>query len=570
MRHNLQLKSSKPAAPAEAQVPGGAPPRTLLYVEDNPANLKLVEQLIARRPDMRLLTAVNGPLGIEVARASQPEVILMDINLPGISGIRSPENPARRPRHGAHPRRGPQRQCHAARHREGPGGGILPLSHQTHQGQGVHGHAERGAGICRPRGWRSASASRALAVISSSDILNAKILIVDDQEANVRLLERMLRGAGYVSVASTMDPREVCELHRQNRYDLILLDLQMPGMDGFQVMEGLKEIETEGYLPVLVITAQPGHKLRALQAGAKDFVSKPLDLAEVRARAYNMLEVRLLHMKTKNYSQLLEQTVRELESSREVIRLKNLEERKKLDQELAWAEETQKSLLPHCLPQFENFRVCAFNNPTRYVGGDFYEFLQLSSGDWVGVLADVSGKGISAALLSSMLLGALCTEFRYGTEPRGVLNRVNQLLYKKTLPGRFVTLFLFLLGPQGVGQFISAGHNPAHLFRSATGKIEELTSGDMILGAFASVSYQSSRLHLHQGDILVVYSDGLTEARNQQKEMFGEERLLKIIQQEAPSGSHALQQKLLRAIEEFTHATPQLDDISFLIVEKYQ
>jgi len=407
-------------------------------------------------------------------------------------------------------------------------------------------------------------------LISSSDILNAKILIVDDQKTNVLLLERILRGAGHAAVTSTMDPRMVCELHRQNRYDLILLDLQMPGMDGFQVMEGLKEIETEGYLPVLVITAEPGHKLRALQAGAKDFISKPLDLAEVRARAYNMLEVRLLHMETKTYSKVLEQTVRELEASREVIRLKNLEEQKKLDQELALAEETQKSLLPHCLPEFENFRIHAFNKPTRYVGGDFYDFLQLSSGEWVGVLADVSGKGISAALLSSMLLGALSTEFRYGTQPQEVLNRVNQLLYEKTLPGRFVTLFLFLLNSQGVGQFIGAGHNPAYLFRSDTGKIELLSSGNLILGAFARISYQSSPLHLHQGDILVVYSDGLTEARNQREEMFGAERLLEIIQQEAPSGSHAFQQKFLNAVEEFTQGMPQRDDITFLVVEKYQ
>jgi len=130
---------------------------------------------------------------------------------------------------------------------------------------------------------------------NESDILNAGILIVDDQEVNVALLERMLRGAGYVSITSTMDPNEVCELHRKNRYGLILLDLLMPGMDGFQVMEGLKEIELNGYLPVLVITAQPDHKLRALRAGAKDFVSKPFDLAEVLARVYNMLEVRLLH-----------------------------------------------------------------------------------------------------------------------------------------------------------------------------------------------------------------------------------------------------------------------------------
>src|SRR5476649_2517959 len=131
-------------------------------------------------------------------------------------------------------------------------------------------------------------------MISSEDMLKASILIVDDQEANVSLLEQMLRDAGYVSIASTMDSREVCELHRKNRYDLILLDLVMPGMDGFQVMEGLKEIETNGYLPVLVITAQPEHKLRALKAGAKDFVSKPFNLGEVLIRVHNMLEVRLL------------------------------------------------------------------------------------------------------------------------------------------------------------------------------------------------------------------------------------------------------------------------------------
>ena len=143
-------------------------------------------------------------------------------------------------------------------------------------------------------------------MISSSDILHAKILIVDDQPANVLLLEHMLHGAGYASIESTMDPGEVCELHRKHRYDLILLDLLMPDMDGFQLMEELKEVERDGYLPVLVITAEPDHKLRAFKAGAKDFVSKPLDLSELLARVHNMLEVRLLHLKTKRlYDQLV-------------------------------------------------------------------------------------------------------------------------------------------------------------------------------------------------------------------------------------------------------------------------
>ena len=405
---------------------------------------------------------------------------------------------------------------------------------------------------------------------SSADILNARILVVDDKEANVRLIEGMLRVAGYVCVESTTDPRAVRELHCKNRYSLILLDLQMPGMDGFQVMEGLKEIEEDGYLPVLVITAQPDHKLRALEAGAKDFVSKPFDLAELRARVHNILEVRLLHLETKNYSKVLEETVRELEASREVIRLKTLEEQKRSEQELALAQQTQESLLPRFLPQFENFRVHAFNSPTRYVGGDFYDFLQLSSGEWMGVLADVSGKGMSAALLSSMVLGALSMEFRAGTQPLEVLKRVNRLLCEKSLPSQFVTLFVFVLSPDGTGQFISAGHNPAYLFRSATGKIEELVSDGYFLGMFDFASYQSGTLHLCKGDILVVYSDGLTDAQNQQEEMFGEERLLKIIRQEAPSGSHALERKFLNSIEEFTQGTPQTDDITFVVIEKSQ
>jgi PAS domain S-box-containing protein len=141
--------------------------------------------------------------------------------------------------------------------------------------------------------------------------MDARILIVDDQPANISLLEETLHQAGYTNVASTMNPLEVCALHRRNDYDLILLDLQMPGMDGFQVIEGLKTNERDAYLPVLVITAQPGHKLRALQAGAKDFISKPFELVEVKTRVHNLLEVRLLYKRLEKHNRQLEEVVRE-------------------------------------------------------------------------------------------------------------------------------------------------------------------------------------------------------------------------------------------------------------------
>ncbi len=174
-------------------------------------------------------------------------------------------------------------------------------------------------------------------MISSTEIHNAKILIVDDQEANVLLLERMLRGNGYSSITTTLDPHEVCTLYQRDRYDLILLDLEMPVMDGFQVMADLKETEINDYPPVLVITAHPGHKLRALQSGAKDFVSKPFDLAEVQARVYNFLEVRLLQKELHDYNEVLEMRVKErsaeLSSTNEQL-LQEIEERKGAEESL--------------------------------------------------------------------------------------------------------------------------------------------------------------------------------------------------------------------------------------------
>jgi len=146
---------------------------------------------------------------------------------------------------------------------------------------------------------------------SMLDILEASILIVDDLEADVMLFEQILRRAGYNAITSTMNPYDVCALHLKNRYDLILLDLQMPNVNGFEIMQSLREIEKEGYLPVIVITAYPEERLHALKAGANDFISKPIEIAEVLARVHNMLEVRLLHRALHNHNAILAQEVQE-------------------------------------------------------------------------------------------------------------------------------------------------------------------------------------------------------------------------------------------------------------------
>jgi diguanylate cyclase (GGDEF)-like protein/PAS domain S-box-containing protein len=148
-------------------------------------------------------------------------------------------------------------------------------------------------------------------MISQADLRRARILVVDDQQVNVQLLEFLLKTTGYDNVTSTTDPRQVVALHLKHRYDLIILDLHMPGMDGFEVMEALKPLETESWLPVLVVTAEPDKKLAALEAGARDFIGKPFDTVEVMTRIRNLLEMRLLHRETRAYGDQLERTVRE-------------------------------------------------------------------------------------------------------------------------------------------------------------------------------------------------------------------------------------------------------------------
>jgi len=247
--------------------------------------------------------------------------------------------------------------------------------------------------------------------------------------------------------------------------------------------------------------------------------------------------------------------------------IKSIEHRKNLERDLSAAEEIQRSILPREIPKLDHLKLDASSKATRYVGGDFYHFHVSEAGDAIGVLADVSGKGIAASLLSSMLLGCLQLLLSGGDGPEAAMNRLNKFLHEKQ-SGKFATMFVFSLNPDGQGQFISAGHNPAYLFRASKNEIEELHSNCMILGAFDFAMFQASPLEMHEGDVLIAYSDGLTEAEDPAGDMFGEERVKDIIQREAAQGSDKLHKALLSGIEQFTRGRAQTDDITIMIAER--
>jgi sigma-B regulation protein RsbU (phosphoserine phosphatase) len=247
--------------------------------------------------------------------------------------------------------------------------------------------------------------------------------------------------------------------------------------------------------------------------------------------------------------------------------MKSIEQRKTMERDLALAEETQRSLLPRTIPDLPYLKLSAYCRPTRYVGGDFYDFQVMPSGELIFVIADVSGKGVAASVLSSMILGCLQMRLQDGDKPASALNRLNTFLCTKS-SGKFATMFLCSIAPDGTGQYISAGHNPAYLYRAATETVEELPSTSLILGAFDFVTFEATPIELRKGDVLLAYSDGLTDAESAREEMFGEERVKELVRSQAAAGATRLHDSLISSIAEFTRGEDQSDDITIVIAER--
>ena len=241
-----------------------------------------------------------------------------------------------------------------------------------------------------------------------------------------------------------------------------------------------------------------------------------------------------------------------------------------MERELGLAEETQKALLPGVIPAIEGWELAAFSKPTRYVGGDFYDFILMPEGSFVAVLGDVSGKGVSAALLSSMVLGSLHAQIKSQKSIQAATNACNQIMREKSPAERFVTFFIAEFNKEGGGQYLSAGHTTCYVYRCGRKIVEELPSNNMLVGAFDFSSFQSSPIALEEGDVLLSYSDGLTDAENDRGEMFGEQRVLTSMRAAAASGARAVMEQLTMNLDQFIGGRAQTDDITIVAIGRVQ
>ncbi|MBO0862789.1 MAG: SpoIIE family protein phosphatase [Chloracidobacterium sp.] len=264
---------------------------------------------------------------------------------------------------------------------------------------------------------------------------------------------------------------------------------------------------------------------------------------------------------------LLESLAFEATKSLESVRLMHEErEKKQIEQELGVARQVQVALSPTAFKVPDYFEIAAHNIPSRYVGGDFYDFISLPDNRSAFALGDVSGKGVAAGLLAAMAQGALQAQFTSGMPLAEVVSSLNKVLVQRSDSNRFITLFCATLDPDGHLTYINAGHNLPVLAR-ATGETETLTTKSVLLGAFDFVEYKPRQTRLHDSDVVVMYTDGVTEAVDADNQMFGEERLEKLVRESVSLSAEQIKQRILDEVLNFTAGLPQGDDITLIVLK---
>ncbi len=335
------------------------------------------------------------------------------------------------------------------------------------------------------------------------------VLVVDDAPANIRVVNEILRDTYKVRIAT--NGTKALELAGDTPGpDLILLDVVMPGMDGYEVCARLKAHPATHDIPVIFLTGQTEttDETRGFEVGAVDYIHKPFSPAVVAARVQTHLALR----------ETREQLARQLQAIRS---------------ELETAREIQLSILPREIPEVASLSIAARYIPMSSVAGDFYDFLVIDE-QRIGILvADVSGHGMPAALIASMLKIAFAAQSTHASDPARVLSGLNQALCGK-FQGHYVTAAYVLIdtGQRSIC-YAGAAHPPLLLQEHSSGRARRILENGLFLGYFPSATYSAVEIPFEEGDWVVLCTDGIPEMTSESEEQFGEARLREFLESHA-------------------------------------
>ena len=387
--------------------------------------------------------------------------------------------------------------------------------------------------------------------------MSETILAVDDDIDILELIQMSLAAEGF-DVITANDGMSGLEKARAHSPDLILLDLMMPVMDGFEVIGKLKADEQTRAIPVIMLTAraQTHERVQGLHAGADDYVTKPFDLDELTAR----IEAVLGRTLPTKYINPLISTMGDWFTEEGVEQLAS---------HLEAAAMIQQNLIPKKAPNLPGFDIAGFLRSSMTVSGDFYDFIPLDNNRLGIAIADVRGKGIPAALLMVMIRTILRLICREETSPAAVLKRINDLLAIDTEPDLFATMVYGILdSTANTFTYSSAGHcYPLHL-KNGGREVDELKEGGMLLGTFEHAAFESETIPLAPGDELLLYTDGVTEAERKSDETFyGEERLVAILESNSHQPAETFCQTIETALFDFSGTDHRDDDVTIVVIK---
>lgn len=435
---------------------------------------------------------------------------------------------------------------------------------------------------------------------------NATILIVDDEEMVATSLESLLTLETDHDVIRFTSPLLALESINKTPVDLVISDYLMPEMDGVDFLLKFKEIYPDATRILLTAYADKQNAIRAInELGLYRYIEKPWDNEQLLVTIKNGLERRelisdlkfqnekerrirslfqkyvpeqIIHevLNPENESALMESSDEWTEAFDRII--VELEQKQKIEQELQVAKEIQERLLPESVPQIDGVDIAAMNLPSAQVGGDYYDFVPIGGARWGVIIADVSGKGVPAAILMATtravfrtqlaLSPAQMTDMEVEYSVPLTVARINSFLYRDTEPHRFVTMFYGILDVEKKSfTYTNAGHNPPLLCHNQDKKTELLSIGGTLVGIMEDSAFEKDTVTLSSGDVLVLYTDGITDSVNNNEEFFGEERFFQLVEEHRSSGAQELMDRIYNEITSFSAGAPQFDDMTLIVLK---
>lgn len=386
-----------------------------------------------------------------------------------------------------------------------------------------------------------------------------RILIVDDDRFSARVIETQLRGIGFVNLTQAHFGQVALDLIRQNPFDIVLLDLMLPDLSGAEILNELRREERLANMPVVIVSANRAvqEAVRCIEFGAEDYLTKPLDRKMLEARVNACLEKKRLRDKVQ-------------------------EGYARLERELMAAADLQQSMMrltpPPVSAEFP-VEIFADMTPALEIGGDFFDLFVMPDGRLCFAVADVSGKGIPAALFMARAKSAIrhavdliWSAARREIEPDDTLRRVNAELCQGNGECMFVTMFLGMLTPAtGDIRYCNAGHPPPILLHGPASvggdgaKARYLDDGrGRVLGVRAASTYGMGRARLAPGDAVLIYSDGITDALEASGDCYGDARLFETVQGDAGGSAEQIARNLIDRVRGFAGDCPQFDDMTVM------